>query len=199
MRRGERSAWSRAVQARIDGTSEPRRRSAPVPVEGRHLEALIARAALAWWGSYLAHWPNERADPAERVILSRRGVRRGLPDLWLFLPRGGSPAAVVELKAPGRRPSADQECWLALLELCGFTVLLLDGWTAAFDALDGYAGARRDDDPPPPLREALPSLAGMVVARRAASPCQTDRLDSGRAGGGGGRRRRLGAAAGGPT
>ena len=61
-------------------------------------EALVQWVELQPWSDYFAHWPNERQNRTEAWSLARQGVRKGMPDNWLFLPRRGHPGAVSELK-----------------------------------------------------------------------------------------------------
>ena len=96
----------------------------------------------------LVHWPNgEKRDKATAALLAKMGVRRGLPDLWLFVPRYvpahnvSYSGLIIELKAPGEDLSPDQERWKPILEACGFLWVTIAGeWTAAAAAIAAWCG-----------------------------------------------------------
>lgn len=109
-------------------------------------ERLEQRALFAWvqkhsWSGCWAHWPNERQSRSEAHQLKAQGVRRGMPDNWLFLPVGGRPGAVSELKRVGATRSAvkaDQRSWLLMLEDQGWAVGAHRGWVEASEFFRDY-------------------------------------------------------------
>ena len=94
------------------------RRSKPRDLEGPEQEMLfgwITQQSWAWDGErcLFSHWPNERRNARGRDgawVLQRKGVQRGMPDNWLFLPRGRYVGAVSELKQPNASPSMARAC-----------------------------------------------------------------------------------------
>lgn len=86
-----------------------------------HLEARAA-PGLIWW-----HCPNGGArSKAEASILVGLGVKRGVSDLH-FLRRGRF--GVLELKAPGKKPTDEQEKFM-------LDVVSEGGWAAWTSDLD---------------------------------------------------------------
>ena len=132
-------------------------RAKPIQYERKHQEALVrAIWRHMWWAPYFSHWPNERIQRGEAQQMAAAGVRRGMPDNWLFLSRDGHQAAVSELKAPetNGRPSKDQVWWLGTLKAAGFHVCWVQGWEKQFKFFQDYAGPHRlPHDPPPPERD----------------------------------------------
>lgn len=109
--------------------------------EAEHQAALVEWAKLQPWWDRFVHWPNERIDKGERIMLWRMGVKPGPLDNWLFLPMGTHVGAVSELKRPGAPPSAtskDQQRWVGYLEECKFLVDVHYGWDQARDFFQAY-------------------------------------------------------------
>lgn len=110
--------------------------------EAQHQEALVEWAQTQPWWPMFVHWPNERWNKAERLVLARQGVKPGPLDNWLFLPIGQHVGAVSELKRPGAPPSAttdDQKAWAAILTNCQFKVGVHYGVDEAMDFFRTYA------------------------------------------------------------
>lgn len=116
-------------------------------------KALFDWVQLQPWHHQWVHWPNERAKATgdksgfadrERIDLSKQGVKRGMPDNWLFMPIGNHPGAVSELKRVGATRSAvspEQRWWLTTLEAQGWAVGVHRGWVEASEFfLDYVAG-----------------------------------------------------------
>lgn len=116
------------------------------PAPRQHLERAEQRELWKWvqlqpWGDCFAHWPNERQQQREAHGLKLEGVRRGMPDNWLFWPAHGRPGAVSELKRPGVTRSAvkpEQREWLLRLEAQGWAVGVHRGWLEASEFLRDY-------------------------------------------------------------
>ena len=82
----------------------PRRQQPEAELQRTICEHLEARAApgLVWW-----HCPNGGArSKAEASILAGLGVKRGVSDLHFL--KGGK-FYVLELKAPGKKPTDEQD------------------------------------------------------------------------------------------
>ena len=87
----------------------------------------------------LYHVANERkCTPAEGAFMKRKGVKRGVPDLCLPVPRGKYHGLYIELKAPGGRASEDQKWWMKELETQGYVAAVCIGWRAAADLIESY-------------------------------------------------------------
>lgn len=78
-------------------------------------------------------------------MLKAEGVRAGVPDVCLPVPRNGLGALYIELKrpagVPGRAKGAlrpVQRDWLAALQEAGNAVAVAYGWIEARDVIEGY-------------------------------------------------------------
>lgn len=92
-------------------------------------------------GDYLLAIPNGgRRNPREAARLKAEGVKPGVSDLLLPLRRGGHGSLWLELKAPGKRPSAEQLAWLQRMRLAGYVAEWADSWTRAAAIIAGYLG-----------------------------------------------------------
>lgn len=92
-----------------------------------HHESDLQRAVIQWWAIFartrglaeflLYHVPNGgRRDKVTAAIMKGQGVRKGIPDLFLSIPRGGKHGLYIELKALDGRTSDEQDQVLG--ELC---------------------------------------------------------------------------------
>ncbi len=64
-------------------------------------------------GDYLIHIPNEgKRGPKAARDAKRLGLRKGVPDLFLALPRGGYAGLWIEMKTLNGKPTPDQKQWL---------------------------------------------------------------------------------------
>ncbi|WP_437216675.1 VRR-NUC domain-containing protein [Pectobacterium sp. LFLA-215] len=105
-----------------------------------HQAELEEQAALIEWadktvidgikiGDYLLHIPNEgKRGPKAARDAKRLGVRAGVPDLFLALPRGGYAGLWIEMKAKGGKLSTQQEIWLNRLESVGYHAVCCFGF-----------------------------------------------------------------------
>jgi hypothetical protein len=107
------------------------------------------QAALFEWAEMMTPtWPELRllhAIPnggfrgkATAARLKAEGVKRGVPDLCLPVPRGGYHGLYIELKVGRNKPSTEQQSWIAELSRNGFAALVCYGWEAARDAICEY-------------------------------------------------------------
>lgn len=65
-----------------------------------------------WDAGLLFHIPNEGIRIGKMGSrMKREGVRRGVADLCLAIPRHGFGALYIEMKRPGGRQSAEQRAW----------------------------------------------------------------------------------------
>lgn len=86
-----------------------------------------------------------KRDARTAARLKREGVRAGVPDVWLPVPRGGHPGLVLEMKTETGRVQPEQRVWIERLSAQGHRVLVCRSWDAARDALLEYL-----DTPPVP-------------------------------------------------
>jgi hypothetical protein len=107
------------------------------------------QAALFEWAEMmLPTWPELRllhAIPnggfrgkATAARLKAEGVKRGVPDLCLPVPRGGYHGLYIELKVGRNSPSKEQAQWIGELNRAGYRALACWGWEAARDAICEY-------------------------------------------------------------
>jgi len=90
----------------------------------------------------LYHVPNGGSrNKAEASKLKRMGVRAGVPDLVLPVPRAGYAGLYIELKVGENRPSNSQKDWLEKLTIQGYQALVCYGGNEAIRALEQYVTA----------------------------------------------------------
>lgn len=114
--------------------------------------ALMAWAAVTRWrkmsvAELLIHIPNGgKRNRREAARLRRMGVRAGIPDYFLHLPRGGWCGLWIELKrpkTPGVRvypPTDAQDGQLVHLAGCGYRTEVAYGWQEAAKIITDYLG-----------------------------------------------------------
>jgi hypothetical protein len=83
--------------------------------------------------------------PIVAAQLKEEGVKAGVPDLILPIPRYGSGALYIEMKMPKGRVSPEQAIWLQDLEDNGNTSLACFGWHEARQAVKDYLSGEKDD------------------------------------------------------
>ena len=93
------------------------------------------------------HVPNGGArSKATAGRLKAEGVRAGVPDICLPVPRNGLGALYIELKrsaTPGKprgRVSESQRDWLGALQAAGNCVAVAYGWEQARGVIERYLG-----------------------------------------------------------
>lgn len=86
----------------------------------------------------LHHIANERKDRTEAVILSRLGVKKGVPDLCLPVARGGYHGLYIEMKNEKGRASTEQKWWVEELTGQNYRAIICHGWQEAVKELEGY-------------------------------------------------------------
>lgn len=71
--------------------------------------------------------------------LKAEGVRKGVPDLWLPVPRRGFHGLVIEMKRlKGSTTKPEQLDWLEFLGEQGYLVAVCKGSQAAIDTIQAY-------------------------------------------------------------
>ena len=72
--------------------------------------------------------------------MKAEGVRAGVPDVFLPVPRGGFAGLYVEMKTRRGRVSEEQRQWIEGLRAQGYRVEVCRGWNAAREAIEEYVG-----------------------------------------------------------
>lgn len=102
--------------------------------EGAHPDlALLHHVANA--GGYKGGY---RSNAARATQMKRQGVRNGVPDLCLPVPRGGFHGFYGELKVGKNKPSPAQQEWVAALTNQGYYVVVRWGWEAMVQEIFRY-------------------------------------------------------------
>lgn len=101
------------------------------------------------WSTYKGHkYPGIRmmfAIPnggarhiAVAAKLKHEGVKRGVPDIFLPVPRGGHHGLFIEVKAKGGRSTQEQRDYLIALVLQGYRCVMAKGFDECVQAIDEY-------------------------------------------------------------
>ena len=110
----------------------------------RHIESAHQRAVIDWARRHplarrMYAVPNGGKRSAfEAARLKGEGVRAGVPDLCLNLPRGGAHGLFVEMKAPGGRESPEQKLVMEELVEEGYCVIVAHDALLAIEAIRAY-------------------------------------------------------------
>ena len=89
--------------------------------------------------AFLFAVPNAgRRTGRERGRMLAEGLKAGVPDLFLPVPRSGFCGAVLELKIKGNRPGLDQVRWLDALQAMGHRVAVCYTLETAKNFLQSY-------------------------------------------------------------
>lgn len=113
--------------------------------EQRWLFQWAADAARRWPELELMHAiPNGgKRDRVTAAKLKGEGVKPGIPDIFLPVPRGGFHGLYIELKrTKGGRPSEAQKDMIPRLREQGYRVEICKGFNAAADVIERYLGSR---------------------------------------------------------
>ena len=112
-------------------------------LEGMHQAALFQWAETVS-GMYpelthMFHVPNGgKRDRITAAKLKAEGVKPGVPDIMLPVPRGKYHGLWIELKVDGGKPSKEQTEWLEYLNSVGYCALLCYGWQTARIEIEQY-------------------------------------------------------------
>ena len=92
----------------------------------------------------LFHIPNERhCTPQQGKNLQRMGVKRGVPDLCLPVPRGAYHGLYIEMKTEKGTATDDQKWWGDQLKDQGYMWAVCNGWESAVRLLEAYLSLPR--------------------------------------------------------
>ena len=86
------------------------------------------------------HIPNGGSrNVVEAKHLVEQGVKKGVPDLFLPVPRGGCHGLFIEMKRKrGGRLSEDQAVWLEILRGQRYQCNVCKGWEEAAEVIVDY-------------------------------------------------------------
>lgn len=76
--------------------------------------------------------------PAVASKMKREGVKRGVLDICLPVPRGGYHGFWGEMKVGRNKPTIEQQWWIKQLSALGYRVEVAYGAEAMFDAIVEY-------------------------------------------------------------
>lgn len=103
------------------------------------------QSILFEWASYLPELefmytvPNGGSrHPAEARNLKRQGVKSGVPDVCLPLPKGIYHGLYIEMKVGRNKTSAAQDKWLEHLKEVGYATAVCYGFEEAQKVILGY-------------------------------------------------------------
>jgi hypothetical protein len=127
----------------------PQQLAAP-GTEQAHQTALFAWAALHThkWPEleYLFHVPNGGTrNKIEAGHLKAMGVRSGVPDVFLPVPRWGRSGLWIEMKVENNQLTKHQENWIGALNTFGYAVVVCYGWEIASEYIVKYLDGESDD------------------------------------------------------
>lgn len=90
--------------------------------------------------SRLFHVPNGGSrGPAEAGRFKAMGVKKGVPDVFLDVPRGGFHGLRIEMKRRrGGKVSKDQTDWIDWYNAIGFRAVVCYGWDEAREEIENY-------------------------------------------------------------
>lgn len=87
----------------------------------------------------LFHIPNGgKRNALEAAHLKRQGVKAGVPDLFLPVPRGVYHGLFIELKVGKNKQTENQKHWQQLLTEQGYISLVCYGWEEAVEKIEKY-------------------------------------------------------------
>lgn len=81
----------------------------------------------------------------EGKLMQQEGMLAGVSDLFLPMPVNFKHGFFIEMKAPGRRPTALQFEWLIKMRANGYCGAWYDNWDAARDNIEKYLRGQEVD------------------------------------------------------
>lgn len=123
----------------------------PVPLEAQEQKALFEWAAYSLLKypelALMYAIPNGGSrDRREAHNLRMQGVKAGVPDICLPVPRGGFNGMFIELKRrSGGRLSNEQKIWLELLRRQGYNAVCCKGMDEAVRTIEHYLNMSEED------------------------------------------------------
>jgi hypothetical protein len=120
------------------------RTNTPVPKEASEQKWLFQWAANSLGKhpelALMFHIPNEgKRSRTTGARMRQEGLKRGVPDIFLPVPRGGFHGLFIEMKRiKGSKTSDDQKGWLEALHRQGYQAFVCKGWCEAADRIEEY-------------------------------------------------------------
>ena len=88
---------------------------------------------------YMFHIPNEGKRSARAgADLKRQGLKSGVPDIFLPVPRGEYHGLFIELKYGKNKATKVQALWLDRLKSLGYQAVVSNGWENAARIIISY-------------------------------------------------------------
>lgn len=85
------------------------------------------------------HVPNEgKRSVVMGRMMKRMGLKQGVPDVILPVPKGRYHGLAIEMKTQKGRPTANQLVWIDRLRAQGWRAEICHGWQDAADTIRGY-------------------------------------------------------------
>ena len=124
-------------------TAASARKKMPCPTEGVEQATLFSWAQMRtyWYPelNLMFHIPNGgKRSKAEAGRFRAEGVKSGVPDLCLPVPRGQYHGLYIEMKTESGHTSDEQEWWGERLQAQGYVWRVCHGWQAAVAVLEWY-------------------------------------------------------------
>ncbi|HNX81695.1 MAG TPA: VRR-NUC domain-containing protein [Candidatus Omnitrophota bacterium] len=89
--------------------------------------------------SLMFHIPNGgKRDKITAVHLKAQGVKSGVPDIFLPVPRFKFHGLFIEMKVGNNKPSYNQSSWINDLKYQGYYVMVCYGWVEAAAVITNY-------------------------------------------------------------
>lgn len=122
----------------------------------KHYEAEAQAALFRWaeWNQrkypeleFMYAIPNGGSrDKREAANLKRQGMKSGVPDICLPVPRCGYGALFIEMKYGRNRPTKNQERWIAGLRRLGNAAEVCYNWQEAAALIENYLSNKRKEN-----------------------------------------------------
>ncbi|MEG2787358.1 MAG: VRR-NUC domain-containing protein [Romboutsia sp.] len=85
------------------------------------------------------HIPNGgKRNKQEAARLKKEGVKSGVPDLHLPVPKGVYNGLYIEMKYNGNKPTTNQKVWIEKLNKQGYYATYCDGFEEAKETIINY-------------------------------------------------------------
>ena len=100
--------------------------------------AAVAKASLPELDMLFAVPNGGHRHPATGRRLKAEGVKPGVPDIFLDVPRGEWHGLRLELKVGRNKPTKAQVDWMERLSNHGYLAVVCWGWESARDQIQAY-------------------------------------------------------------
>ena len=116
-----------------------------------HQSESVTQICLFRWAKYMEgqypelrlmyHVPNEgKRTRSAGARMRQEGLKAGVPDVCLPVPRAGYHGLYIEMKVDKNKPTEKQKEWLAGLKAQGYATTVCYGWEAASKVILQYLG-----------------------------------------------------------